>query len=245
MLDLRNKSKLYYTFKLKKPNGKFRTICAPCEALKKEQKKIVHKLSKFRLSDSCYGYRKGLSIKDAADMHVNKDWIVTIDVANFFPSIKSDMLWFLCDYEKEVATLKGSLVQGSPSSPIISNIVMRGLDERFSKYFTSLNISYSRYADDICISGFDRLDMKHVHFIESLLKSKGFKVNKEKVNIMFKKDRQEVLGLVLNDCLSVDRAKRRKLRARIHQGFKDNKTDGMLSYIWSINKSQFACLSKM
>lgn len=147
MLDLTNKKNLYRIYPIKKENGKKRWIYAPCEELKLLQKELSRKLESFIVSEYCHGFKKGSSISNAAIMHIEKKWIIKLDIKDFFPSIKKEMLTFLDDTEKEIATLDDRLVQGSPCSPIVSNIVMYELDQFFHHAFEVLGVAYSRYAD--------------------------------------------------------------------------------------------------
>ncbi|HGW7490657.1 TPA: reverse transcriptase domain-containing protein, partial [Escherichia coli] len=52
----------------------------------------------------------------------------------------------------QIACLDGSLPQGSPCSPVITNLICRILDFRLSKLAVTYGCSYSRYADDITFS---------------------------------------------------------------------------------------------
>ena len=50
-------------------------------------------------------------------------------------------------------TLNGFLPQGSPASPIVSNIAFNNIDNQFSEISKKYGITYTRYADDIVFSG--------------------------------------------------------------------------------------------
>lgn len=242
MIDLSNKRELYTVHRIKKSNGKIRVIHAPCAKLKGEQKKILRRLEVVPISRHCHGFKKGSSTSDAARPHTDKRWVLTIDIKDFFPSIKTEMLTFLSEYEREVATLDGSLIQGSPCSPIISNIILKEFDEELYEYFSSENISYSRYADDIALSGNDRPERRHVEHVTHKLKERGFTVNVTKINRMFKNESQKVLGIQVNEKLSINRNTRRQLRAAIHQDNLDDKSRGLLAYIQGVNSKQYSKL---
>ena len=47
---------------------------------------------------------------------------------------------------------EGFLPQGAPSSPMLSNLVMKQFDERFATLATSHGFTYTRYADDLAFS---------------------------------------------------------------------------------------------
>ena len=59
---------------------------------------------------------------------------------------------------------------GSPSSPMISNAIMYFFDSEIKTYCDSISIVYTRYADDLSISGNDKDNLKDViMFIRSKL----------------------------------------------------------------------------
>ena len=239
MIDLSNKKSLYRIYPIRKSNGKLRWIYAPCEELKIEQKKLSKKLESFSVSEYCHGFKKGSCISDAARIHVNKKWIIKIDIKDFFPSITSKNLTFLSEYERELATLDNRLVQGSPCSPIISNIIMYDSDEFFHLEFQKLDVAYSRYADDITISGNNDFSWDLVNMVSAELSRKGFRVNQNKVEVMFKNVSQDVLGIKVNHKLSIKKDLRKILRAKIHQNNLSISDNGMLAFINSVNTEQF------
>jgi retron-type reverse transcriptase len=243
MLDLSNKRSLYRIYPIKKDNGKVRIIQAPCDGLKKAQKELSRKLESFVVSEHCYGFKKGSCASHAAVMHTGKKWIIKLDIKDFFPSIKKSMLTFLNDYEKELATLNDRLTQGSPCSPIISNIVLFEFDQFLHLELQKLGVAYSRYADDITISGKDAPSWELVHLVSAELSKRGFRVNHSKVRFLFENGRQNVLGIVVNDKLSVDRRTRHTLRAKIHQDNLNASDHGMLAFINSVSVEQFERLT--
>lgn len=239
MLDLTQKRSLYRIYKKRKANGKFRVICAPQGELKQEQEALAKKLDAiYKPLDCVYGYIKGRSTRDLADKHVGKDWVVTIDIENFFPSITKEMvLWLsgVTEYEAEIATLNGVCVQGSPCSPIISNMVMFMVDLTISTYCDlddTRKLCYTRYSDDIQLSGIGKPRWKDIAFIRNVLLTQGgFKLNEKKVKFMFKNQRQEVLGICINDKLSISRKVRSQLRFREKRDMLTSSDIGMISYI--------------
>ncbi len=248
MLDLSNKDALYMRYRIRKANGGWRQISAPCPELKELQKQLATVLSYRcldRISCCAFGFRKGYSIVDAARLHVKKDWILNVDIKNFFPSIHSGLLTFLTSREIEIATLDNGLAQGSPCSPIISNIVMFKHDEYFRDIFGKCGITYTRYADDITLSGNTTIfKNKVVEFIGAKLACDNLIINPKKTKYMPKHHKQEVLGIVVNDGISISRHTRKRLRAAIHQGNITEKEEGLLAYIQMVNNHQFDSLDK-
>ncbi|SDH66826.1 reverse transcriptase family protein [Chitinophaga filiformis] len=78
----------YATFKIKKRSGGKREISAPFVPLRNIQQWIYQNiLSKVPIHPSAYGFVKHKSIMDNAKVHVNQDFILNIDLLDFFTSI--------------------------------------------------------------------------------------------------------------------------------------------------------------
>lgn len=110
------------------------------------------------------------------------------------------------------------LPQGAPTSPLLSNIFMCNIDWKMAwKCFTH-QCDYSRYADDLVVSGDSKKDViKSLLYAEKLLNKIGLKVNQKKTKIMHRTKRQLVCGIVVNEKLNIPRKYRKNLRAEIHQ----------------------------
>ena len=93
-------------------------------------------------------------------------WVFNLDLEDFFPSINFGRVrGFLLknrDFRAEsehratvisqIACHENSLPQGSPCSPVISNLVAHLLDMRLVRLASSVGCTYSRYADDLTFS---------------------------------------------------------------------------------------------
>jgi len=66
-------------------------------------------------------------------------------------NINEPILEQLDSKQKELIT-KRHLPLGAPSSPTLSNLVLRRLDKRLAGLAKSLHMAYSRYADDLAFS---------------------------------------------------------------------------------------------
>src|SRR5699024_7070708 len=108
------------------------------------------------------GFIPGKSIITNARIHRNKRLVVNIDLKDFFPSFHFGRVrgffeknkYFLLS--REVSTIiaqltcyKGSLPQGAPTSPIITNLICQILDYKLLKIAKKYKTDYSRYADDL------------------------------------------------------------------------------------------------
>lgn len=117
----------------------------------------------------------------------------------------------------QIACHENQLPQGSPCSPIISNLIAHLLDVRLAQLAKKNGCTYSRYADDITFSTnqkkvpaqitFQNLDDSRVWHIgrslEKQINKIGFKVNHNKTRMFYSNSRQTVTGLVTNKEVNV------------------------------------------
>ena len=83
-----NVEKNYKIFKIKKRNGKYRTIYEPNYTLKEIQKNILNNiLNNKKISIYAKAYHKGIGLIDNAKEHVNKKLILKLDIKDFFENI--------------------------------------------------------------------------------------------------------------------------------------------------------------
>lgn len=214
----------YFEFQIHKKNGNNRDIYAPDLYIKRLQKSINLILQIiFENTSSNYsnGFLIGKDICRNAVPHINKNLILNLDLENFFPSIQFRRIKtvleldpFLLKGSREpvaflisnICTLNGILPQGSPASPILSNIVTQRLDRKLARLSSKRNIKYSRYADDLTFSSnLNILDEGYIKKVSSIIKNENFKVNSDKTRVRNSMERQEVTGLIVNQKLNVKR----------------------------------------
>jgi hypothetical protein len=109
------------------------------------------------------------------------------------------------------------LPQGAPSSPALANLSAYRLDRRLTGLAASLGARYSRYADDLVLSGDGRLRAPGVRaLVASIAAEEGFRVNVAKTNLMTRAGRQRVAGIVVNEHPNLARAEYDRLKAIVH-----------------------------
>ncbi|MGJ8590325.1 MAG: reverse transcriptase family protein [Yoonia sp.] len=195
----------YRSFKIKKRSGGLREIQAPYPSLLEVQRWIVDEiLSSFSLPICSTGYRVGFSILDNALVHCGRPEVLKIDLKDFFPSIgfsrvvkvfigfgyPVNVSYFLA----KLCTLDRKLPQGAASSPCLSNIICEGVDQRMMKLCKTKRLRYTRYADDIVISGKSIPKGVRRLFFE-IIASEGFGVNDKKVRFLREGEKKIVTGL--------------------------------------------------
>ena len=216
----------YRHFTIKKSNGKDRNIDEPLPDLKCVQKWILQEiLYKIPVSKYAKAFVPGQSLKHNVRFHRAQDAVVTVDVKDFFPTInikrihqvflnigyKDKIAWFLSN----LCCLNNSLPQGAPTSPCLSNIVMRGIDHKLGEYCLSKKYRYTRYADDLTFSG-DKSVIMIIPFVSNLLYENGFTLNPTKTRVAKKNARQEITGIVVNEHLQIPKSKRKVIRQEIY-----------------------------
>ena len=113
------------------------------------------------------------------------------------------------------------LPQAAPTSPHLSNLVMRSLDRRLHGYAVANGLTYTRYGDDMALSG-DGMDADRALWVMlRIIDSEGFTAHPGKVRIMRDHQRQQLAGLVVNDRPRVSRRDYDDLRALLHNARRD------------------------
>lgn len=193
-----------------KPTGGKRVLGIPTVKDRLIQQAIHQELSKHYepyFSENSYGFRPRRSAHQAIEQAVKyiregKEWVVDIDLENFFDRVNHDRL--MQRLSKRVgdkrllrlirAYLKAGMMedglneqriagtpQGSPLSPLLSNIVLDELDRELERR----GHSFCRYADDCNIyvgsrKAGERVKRTIIEFIEKKL---NLKVNSSKSGV--------------------------------------------------------------
>ena len=96
----------------------------------------------------------------------------------------------------------GVLPQGAPTSPMLSNLVARKLDELLYAFALDQRFVYTRYADDITFSASTfpkQQTIGNIHRnIVRLIRQAGFKENNKKTRVAGPGSRKIVLGLLVD-----------------------------------------------
>lgn len=233
----------YKIFYIPKRTGGTRTIYQPSAELKTLQYWLVYNVfSKFPVSASACAYCHGRSILDAARKHLTNNYILHMDIKNFFESITARHLQNLLENAPDTANIhtfdlksadvissiqniclyKNHLTIGAVSSPILSNIIFYETDLQIEKYCTDNNYIYTRYADDIYISSKHFLSQDVCKCLATILDHSGFKVNTKKTRFMSRKHRQTITGLTLTTDrqLSIGKRRMRALKKELYIALK-------------------------
>lgn len=224
----------YKIFRIIKRNGCERTILAPKSALIDKQLLVYQVLkSVYRVPDCVHGYTEGRSVITNAKRHIKKRYIINIDIENFFDSITTERVTGLfskvlaIDYATanmiaRLCTVLGTLPQGAPTSPIISNMIFLKADIALMGLAKINNLCYTRYSDDITISSAYKFYGKDVYDssmsclstnMVNIFRANGFTINSKKTKLLSRNVRQTVTGIIVNKKLNLRNSYFKLLRA--------------------------------
>lgn len=198
-----------------KPGGKgVRLLGVPCikdRVVQATMKLLLEPIIDPQFSDSSYGFRPGRSQKQAVEaakeiVNRGKEHVVDIDLSKFFDRVNQDRLINRLGRiipDKRILRLIGitlrsgvmqdgkitptteGTTQGSPLSPLLSNVVLDELDKELERR----GLEFCRFADDCNIfvgsnKSAERVMKSITHFIEKKLK---LVINQEKSKIALSK----------------------------------------------------------
>lgn len=239
---VKNKLNNYKQITIPKKNGEERTVYLAHNDLSIIQHKLKYVLELLFVPHfTAHGFVKEKSIVTNAATHVNKNFVINIDLENFFDTIKYQRIvnmfikYFKCNL-RIAHTLSniivhplGHLPQGSCLSPLISNVIAKSMDKQLFELCKDIGeVQYTRYADDLTFST-NRKRIPHnlastpinsspqiSEVLRSIIENNGFSVNEAKFRIQTKFDHQSVTGIKVNHRLNVNKKYIRDLRMYLH-----------------------------
>ena len=245
---------LYRSFKIPKKSGGLRPIDAPDWELMsalRELKSILEQSfhTRWLYHTSAFAYINGRSTIDCVKKHqLNKSrWFAKFDVHNFFGSTTLDFVMSMfskifpfsmliptihgrdsLSSALELCFLDGVLPQGTPISPMITNIMMIPVDYMMEKYCRENGLVYSRYADDFLISSRESFDFRAVEQkIVDVLKEFGapFELNRTKTRYGSSAGANWNFGVMLNkdNQMTIGRARKRQFESMLFSYGRDKK----------------------
>lgn len=251
----KNRQDLYSTFYIPKKSGGLRRIDAPkpelMDALRR-LKTIFEEYFYALYHTAAFAYVPGRSTIDAVKRHQKNEskWFGKYDLSNFFGSTTLDFVMqqfsmifpfseiVKCELGKnelksalELAFLNGGLPQGTPISPLITNVMMIPIDYRLANKFRDFerqSYVYTRYADDFIVSSKYSFNVRTVEraMIETLAEFNApFTINEAKTRYGSSAGRNWNLGLMLNkdNEITVGKRNKRQFMGMLHNYAMDRK----------------------
>lgn len=203
-------------------------------------------LDKIPVHSAAHGFTSGRSILTNAIPHVGHPVLVKFDLMNFYTTVsfaRVVAIYRQLGYSREVAIwlgllttsavpgnlsfqeqgpyaltpyLRRHLPQGAPTSPALANMSAFGLDTRLSGLARAFGATYTRYADDIAISGPQELSYglrTVIPLVQQIVRQERFYVNKKKRKVLRASNRQTVTGIVVNEKTNISRKDYDQLKA--------------------------------
>jgi RNA-directed DNA polymerase len=148
-----------------------------------------------------------------------------LDIKNFFNSVSYVDIYnifqeygfssSLCGLLSHLVTYDDYLPQGAPTSPYLSNLLLRDFDYLVGKWCTKNNINYTRYSDDLTFS-MNEYNKDIIRFIRKNLYKYNLEINNDKVCVIKNSNKQKITGIVVNDKIQVDIKYRKKIRQELY-----------------------------
>ena len=205
---------------------KSRLIDNPDRALKEVQRRIRSKLLAIQpLPDFVHGCVKERSTFTNAWPHRDQASIASIDIRDFYPNVdfnKVYRLWGrlglgpkLARILTKLTTTHGCLPQGAPTSDALANLILRPVDNEIRAVADALNLSLSRYLDNLDLAGFRSREC--IPLVIDALHREGFSVRHKKTFNAGPGRAHIVTGYNVNGSRpSVPKSYRMRVRARVH-----------------------------
>lgn len=254
-LRAQERSTLYETFHIPKKSGGLRRIDAPKPELMnalRNLKTIFEEDFHALYHTSAFAYVKNRCTVDAVKRHQknNSKWFGKLDLHDFFGSTTLDyvikmfsMVFPFSEIVKfpngeaelrkalDLAFLNGGLPQGTPLSPLITNVMMIPVDYKLANAFRDFDkqrFIYTRYADDFIISS--KVDFD-VHRVEKLVVDTlhefgaPFTINESKTRYGSSAGRNWNLGVMLNkdNEITVGHKKKRQFQSMLYNYITDKR----------------------
>ncbi|HYF97102.1 MAG TPA: reverse transcriptase family protein [Patescibacteria group bacterium] len=257
--------KPFDVYKGKREDGsdKWRHIDNPVGDLKLVQdrinKNILKPVSK-NLPDFLTGGMPGRSILKNASFHLDKPMVITLDIANCFPSITDKMIFDVwrkqlnCSPKvssvlTRLSTINFNLPQGSPASPILCNLTLYPLANAISKKARQKKVDFTIYMDDITLSGDKKPAQSLIADVIKIVSSHNLRISKEdaKFCILGSNYMQEITGLIVNQKPNIQRQKIESIRREIIEvsnnihttpSYVLNTLWGKITFLRAINEQQ-------
>ncbi|MEX2114600.1 MAG: reverse transcriptase family protein, partial [Pirellulales bacterium] len=198
----------YTRFEIPKSNSEPRVIEPPRNRLRVVQRILLKSLySRVRMPSYLHGGLPKRSCITHARGHVGRAMVATLDVKSFFPSTNLshirpvyERLGFSNEALDDVIAmtmLRGALPQGAPTSCLLANLAFAPTDAAIIRLICRRHLSYTRYVDDIAISGDANFRELRGPLVDRIRDS-GYEVANHKIHFMDASERQIVTGLVVN-----------------------------------------------
>lgn len=203
-------------------------------------------LDRLDAHPSAHGFVAGRSIMTNARPHVGHPVLIKLDLSNFYATVgfaRVVAIFRTMGYSREAAIwlgllttsavpgnmpfdghspnsllpyLRRHLPQGAPTSPSLANLSAYRLDARLTGLARSFGATFTRYADDLALSGPAELVPSLrvlLPLVQQIIRQERFRPNSAKRRILRSHQRQSIAGVVVNEKTNVARIDYDRLKA--------------------------------
>lgn len=169
-------------------------------------------------------------VRNAA-FHIQKKCVVTLDIADFFPSVTDEQIkdiWLnffrfnnsVVDTLTALTIKDGYLPQGAKTSSYLANLVFWRNEHELVNHLSRLGWTYSRLVDDVTLSiarepSKAELTKANTTVI-GYLQRHGYSIKRSKHEIFFRNRPMRVNNLIVNDRPALPKNQRHEIRAQVH-----------------------------
>ena len=193
-----------------------------------------------------YSYRRGVNPHQVAAAHARGRAFFQTDFEDFFGSIRRTLIATTLHSQRdrvptsdlhlhverilELTTINGMLPIGFPTSPTISNVCLTRFDNELESYCRSYDLVYTRYADDIVISGPCRQVLDGVELkLDALLAyhfSGNLRLNSAKRKLTTVGRKTRIMGMVIlpNGRVTIDKMLKKRIEVLLYFYIRNRET---------------------
>lgn len=210
---LKNVDRYYtvYPFK-KKTNKKIRELYNPSNKHKRALKRITRYLNELEFPGYLCGGIQNVSYVDNASRHLDKNYMLLVDIANFFPSTRDSYVYDFFhnsliqppDIAKILTNLTTAktndhrhLPQGYSTSPILSFLAYHKMYQHLNEFSLRNNLTFSAYYDDFAFSSDTFIDPKRRREVIKIIEKYNLKVNSDKTKLV-RGNHVNITGVIIN-----------------------------------------------
>lgn len=239
-----------------KTSGDSRRLNVPSARLKNVQRALLRVIFNRLRPHACTACVTGRGTHWAYRRHAEHPALLRLDIEKFFPSVKEQHAREglarlgasaeLAGLLTRLITLPDELPQGAPTSVAVADTVLFPLDVRLAGLARQRGLTYTRYVDDLTVSGGERKLKKAESAILSIPEELGWKLN-DKGGFSGPRERHSLLGAVVNHRPNVSRECFREIRSYLRLVASGRQTpsredfqriEGKVAWILSVNEDR-------
>jgi RNA-directed DNA polymerase len=210
--ELNNPSSVvkYYSFSVGKKDGDKRSITAPKHRLKSIQKRILRLLRNVQRPEWLISGERGKSYITNGQMHVNSDYLLTMDIKKFYDNCKREYVYrFFVDTMKtshdiaeilaDIVTFNRGIPTGCPTSQVLAYYAYQDMFINIHSIAQKHNCIFTLYVDDMTFSSETPFNPRQLmNSVDIELRRFGHKLKYKKVKYYSKGKHKLVTGVVVS-----------------------------------------------